>query len=110
RCTFVERHAPTLAVARGNARSLDLEGRCSFVKADALSFLRRGPAGVDLALADPPYDLEGLASLPALVRPVLDEGGLFVLEHDARHRFEEAPGLVLTRSYGRTVVSVFEGE
>ena len=108
--TFVERHGPTLAVARRNAAALGVEDRAAFVRADAVRTLRRGALGpLDLVLADPPYDLDVLADLPALVRPALAPGGVLVLEHDARHTFDGAPGWLLSRTYGGTVVSVFGG-
>lgn len=112
--TFVERHAPTLAVARTNAASLDVLSRCAFVRADALAWLARPPAtAFDVVFADPPYALPEIPALPALAAPHLAPGGLLVLEHDARHAFDAAPAagappLVWTRAYGRTVVSVFE--
>ncbi len=109
--TFVERHGRTLAVARANARDLDVADRAAFVRADALAELRRPSLGrFDLLLADPPYDLLEIPDLPGLARPHLTPDGLFVLEHDARHAFDAAPGLVYTRAYGRTVLSVFESE
>lgn len=107
--TLVERHGPTLAVAKANAASLGLASAVRTVRADALVFLRRPPAGAfSLAFADPPYSLAGTPDLPALVRPHLAPGALFALEHDTRHDFSGAPGLVLTRAYGQTVVSLFE--
>lgn len=112
--TLVERHGPTLAVARRNARQLDVADRVRTVRADALAHLGDAAAGAarfDLVFADPPYDLAALPALPARVRPLLAPGGLFALEHDARHDFAEAAGLVFSRAYGRTVVSVFgEGQ
>ena len=75
-----------------------------------LAALRRGALGpADLVLADPPYDLEALPRLPALVRR-LAPGGLVALEHDARHDFRDRAGWLLSRTYGGTVVSLFEGE
>lgn len=109
RLTLVERHGPTLAVARKNARALGAEG-AAFVRADALAFLARPGEAVDLALADPPYALDRLAELPALLVARLAPDGLAVLEHDARHAFEEAPGWELSRAYGKTVVSLFRAE
>ena len=108
RATFVERHGPTLALARRNADALGVAGRCAFVRADALAHLDRLRPLADLVLADPPYDLPALPSLPARLCAALAPGGLAALEHDARHDFSETPGLVLSRAYGRTVVSVFE--
>ena len=108
--TLVERHGPTLAVARANAAALGVAASVRPVRADVLAFLRRPPASplFGLAFADPPYDLAELPALPALVRPHLVPEALFALEHDARHDFSAAPGLVLSRAYGQTVVSLFE--
>lgn len=106
--TLVERHGPTLAVARANAAALGLASAVRPVRADVLTFLRRPVQAFGLAFADPPYDLAEIPALPALVRPHLAPGALFALEHDTRHDFADAPGLVLTRAYGQTVVSLFE--
>lgn len=109
--TFVERHGPTLGVARANAASLGASASCRFVGADALGWLARPPADAsfDLVLADPPYALPDLPALPALVRPLLAPEALFVLEHDARHTFDGAPSHVLSRAYGGTIVTLFGG-
>lgn len=107
RATLVERHGPTLAVARKNAAELGVAVQA--VRSDAFAFLRRPrSAPFGLAFADPPYSLPEIPDLPRLVRPHLAPGALFVLEHDTSHAFAEAPGLALSRAYGRTVVSVFE--
>ena len=105
--TFVERHGPTLALARDNAASLDVAAHARFARADALAHLRADGPAFDLVLADPPYDLGALPDLPALAQARLAPDGLLALEHDARHAFGDAPGHVLSRAYGRTVVSLF---
>lgn len=106
---FVERHGPTLAVARSNAEALGVAAACRFVRADALAWLARAPsAPFDVVFADPPYALPEIPRLPALARAHLAPGGLFVLEHDARHAFDGDAARVWTRTYGRTVLSVFE--
>lgn len=108
---FVEAHAPTLGLARRNADRLGVEAACTFLRADVLAFLRRLPiAPFDLAFADPPYELDTLPELPELARPHLAPGGFFVLEHDARHDFTAHPALVLSRPYGRTMISIFDRE
>ena len=106
--TFVERHGPTLALARRNAAALGVEAQATFVRGDALAVLRRPGPEADLILADPPYDLDAVPTLPVLARARLGADGLFVLEHDARHTFDGAPGHLLSRTYGRTVLSLFE--
>lgn len=109
--TFVEQHGPTLALARRNARDLGVADQCAFLRADALAHLDRPPVGpFDLILADPPYALDALAALPGKAIPHLAPGGLFVLEHDARHDFEHHPACVFARDYGSTRLSIFDAE
>lgn len=103
--TFVERHGPTLAVARHNAEALG--ARATFVRSDVLAFVKRQREPVELAFADPPYDLRWLPDLPGRVLPHLTPGGLFVLEHDARHAFADAAGFEQSRTYGGTILSIF---
>ncbi len=108
--TFVDAHAPTLALARRNARTLGADAQCMFLRTDAVAFLSRGPLAPapDLILADPPYGLGAIPRLPPLALAHLALGGLFLLEHDTRHDFAADPALVLTRDYGGTRLSLFE--
>ena len=107
--TFAETSAAALRAIQQNAARLDVEEACEIVRKDALRVLA-APFGPPyrLALADPPYDLPALPRLPDLALPHLEPGGLFVLEHDLRHRFDDHPALAVARRYGNTVVSVFE--
>jgi 16S rRNA (guanine(966)-N(2))-methyltransferase RsmD len=109
--TFVEKDGRVLKYTRRNAVALGVEEFCVFFRADAVVYLERyhGPP-FDLILADPPYDLPALPRLPELALRSLKPGRLFVLEHDRRHRFDAHPSLETTRSYGRTIVSVFRKE
>ena len=109
RAVFVETDAAALRALAENVRALDLAARADVVRADVFSFLRRATEAFDLVLADPPYDHGRIADLPALVRPLVAPGGLFALEHDARHAFDTDPALVTARRYGPTVVSLFRG-
>ncbi|MEM9663442.1 MAG: 16S rRNA (guanine(966)-N(2))-methyltransferase RsmD [Bacteroidota bacterium] len=107
--TFVESEARVLRYTRQNARTLGIEEACVFLGTDALRYLRQyqGPP-FDLIMADPPYRLPELPELPTLALPALHPGGFFVLEHDRHHAFDDHPALLLSRTYGRTVVSMFE--
>ena len=109
--TFVEENGRVLKCCRENAALLGVEEACTFFQADAVQFLRTygGPA-FDLILADPPYELDALPRLPETAGALLAPHGLFVLEHDARHRFDDHPHLDTSRPYGRTIVSVFRTE
>jgi 16S rRNA (guanine966-N2)-methyltransferase len=109
--TFVEHQDAVLKYARMNAQALDVETQGRFLRANAVAFIERyrGPK-LDLILADPPYDLPELARLPEMAIPHLSPDGYFVLEHDVRHNFSGHPHLDTSRSYGRTIVTVFAAE
>lgn len=106
--TFVEFNRQVMKCCRENAMQLDVEEACVFFQADAVSFLRsyKGPA-FDAIFADPPYELEALAKLPDMALPFVANHGVFVLEHDQTHNFEDHPLLETSRAYGRTIVSIF---
>lgn len=106
--TFVEADGRVIAVARSNAKELGVEESSTFLRADALVYLTREPdQRYDLIFADPPYHLPSVALLPDLAIPHLNEGGLFVLEHDTRISLAHHPNLETSRSYGKAVVSIF---
>jgi len=102
-----DRHA--IRAARKNAEYLDLLKKCQLLCADALPYLKRYQGRpMNLILADPPYEIEGLSELPDLALPCLSPSGLFVIEHDSRIEFSAHPSLNTSRQYGRTHVSIFE--
>ena len=79
------------------------------VRANYLVFLRRSIERYDVIFADPPYDMPGLAGLPALAcaSDVLNDGGLLVLEHSDRYSFKNDPNFLETRNYGRVHFTFF---
>lgn len=106
--TFIEEKPDVLDYARDNAERLDVADQCLFIRQDAVAFLEdySGPA-VELIMADPPYTLDAMRRLPDLALQHLKPYGVFTLEHDTRHFFDEHPNLDTSRPYGRTIVSVF---
>ena len=106
--TLVEQNPLVLRISKDNAETLGAAEACSFLRMDAISYLKHHQgAPFDLILADPPYELEQLPLLPELAFPHLTRDGCFVLEHDRRHDFSAHPQCETARPYGRTVVSVF---
>lgn len=79
------------------------------VKADVFKYLERQPGTFDIIFADPPYALERLAELPALVLDggLLNEDGLFILEHGADNDFSDHPRFFQMRTYGSVHFSFF---
>lgn len=71
-----------------------------------------GAERFDIVFADPPYDMEGVETLPELVLGggFVRKGGIFVLEHSAEKDFSEYPNFYERRSYGSVQFSFFRGK
>ncbi len=98
-CTdFIKQAANQLAVS--NLR---------VVRADVFDLLKRANRKFDIVFADPPYAIEGLASLPDLVfaHDILTEDGIFILEHPREYQFEEHPHFWQHRAYGKVNFTFF---
>lgn len=79
------------------------------VRADVFDLLKRANRKFDIVFADPPYAIEGLATLPDLIfeRQVLTEDGIFILEHPREYSFEEHPHFWQHRNYGKVNFTFF---
>jgi 16S rRNA (guanine966-N2)-methyltransferase len=111
--TFVEQDRAAASLIKRNLEKLDLSG-ATVLQQDALRALAADAASgrrYDLVLIDPPYRmLTGL--LPTLARylpPVLEPGGLVVVESDARTEPELPLPLRTSRRYGSSRITLFEG-
>lgn len=96
-----------LTWARKNAQAL--EAPATFLQLPALRAIEQlGKRGekFDLVFSDPPYALEAAAEILLAVRPLLNEGGRLVLEHDKREAVP--PGFIDQRKFGDTVVSTYQ--
>ncbi len=102
--TFVERHAPTLAVIRANASTLDALDRVHLVRGDALRYAA-GLTGdeVDLVLADPPFDSDAAAQLAQQWHRA-PFARLLAVEHSPRVILPDAD---TTRRWGDIAVSFY---
>ena len=79
------------------------------VKGDVFKFLKNCHQQFDFIFADPPYALERLPEIPALVLDanLLTEEGVMVMEHGANQDFSQDPRFVEHRSYGSVNFSIF---
>lgn len=98
--TFVESDARAEAVIKRNIAACGASNDCVIIRSDFFDLARqfRGEPRFDLVLLDPPYDLPDLDAVIAGAAPLLNPGGLVVLEH-ARRRTPPMgnAGLVLRR-------------
>jgi 16S rRNA (guanine966-N2)-methyltransferase len=87
-------------------------GNLSAVRMDVFRFLKSLPGTFDLVFADPPYDLDAIGTLPALVLEsgLLRPGGWFILEHSGEYDFSGITGFFQRRKYGSVNFSFFVKE
>ena len=98
-------------LSRGCGRVVSVEKdfkHCQFLQKTAKAL---GDPNYDFIFADPPYSLENLAEIPDLVLSqdnILNEGGLFVLEHGKTYDFTSHPRCIDHRAYGSVNFTFFE--
>jgi 16S rRNA (guanine(966)-N(2))-methyltransferase RsmD len=106
--TIVEKDPRMLEFIRKTAGVLGLT-KLNVVPSDVFRFLKTTKEQYDFIFAGPPYALETIDEIPALVvgGNLLKEKGWFVLEHTPRNRYQALPLFVTERSYGTTIFSIF---
>lgn len=79
------------------------------VRGDVIRFVKSCRRKYDFIFADPPYAMEQLPELPALIlsRGILKDGGLLVFEHGKHNDFSSLEGFVEHRAYGSVNFSLF---
>lgn len=82
------------------------------LKADALKFIATTGAKFDIIFADPPYDMKDFEKVPETVvgSHLLAEGGIFIIEHSAKHDFSHLPGFMDHRTYGSVNFTIFRSD
>lgn len=79
------------------------------IKTNAFVYLKSIKDSFDIIFADPPYDMEGVETLPGLIfeRDLLREDGWFILEHSAEQDFSQHANFFEKRHYGSVNFSIF---
>lgn len=108
--TYVDKFGGCVAFVKKTAVTLKIEGRITIVKSDVFRFIRTVQSKYDYIFAGPPYPLPILDSIPDEVFKynLLNEGGLFVLEHNPNHDFKKHERYIEERNYGTTIFSFFK--
>lgn len=107
--TALERDPKAVRHISSAFEQFDLD-HCRALRGDVFQFVTRPITSFDIVFADPPYDLERLSELPALIlgSGLLAPDGLLILEHGERSHFEDEPGFIEHRHYGQVHFSFFE--
>lgn len=98
---FVDQARKACAIIRENLQSLEVAEGFRIVEADfrkALDVFEREATSFDIVFLDPPYEREELyrESLAAFgTGPLLNEGGVLVMEHSKRIELPETEGVLM---------------
>ncbi len=106
--TIIEKDRTMHAFITKTIKELGID-HCKVIKSDVFKFLQHCNEQFDFIFAGPPYALQNIDDLPALVatQQLLKNKGWFVLEHTPRNNYEGYPLYVTQRNYGTTVFSIF---
>jgi 16S rRNA (guanine(966)-N(2))-methyltransferase RsmD len=79
------------------------------VKMDVFRFIEQCTDTFDFIFAGPPYALKNIDDLPRLIfeKKLLNDKGLFVLEHTPRNDYKNFPFYKAEKNYGTTLFSIF---
>jgi 16S rRNA (guanine(966)-N(2))-methyltransferase RsmD len=104
----VEQDRDLFAFMQRTARELNENG-WRMVKGDVFTFLNSHRGIYDVVFADPPFHLDGIERIPALVREagLLGDDGTLILEHHEKTDVSALPGYQRTRAYGTIRFSFF---
>ena len=107
----VDKHTACVNFVRDTARLLKFNN-IYLERADVFKYLASTINKFDLIFADPPYDLENIATIQDLVfeKELLHEDGLLIIEHGPRTNLSAKSHFVETRKYGNVNFSFFKKE
>lgn len=105
----VEKDYRSFDFIRKTVKELNLEA-VKAIKADTFKFLNKNTNTFDIVFADPPYDLENLASIPEIILEtnIIKPEGWLILEHGKKHQFNDNQHLIDKRTYGSVNFSIFK--
>lgn len=79
------------------------------VKTNAFVYIKSIHDNFDIVFADPPYDMEGVETLPQQIfaNNLVREGGVLILEHSGNIDFSTYPNFSSERKYGSVHFALF---
>lgn len=79
------------------------------IRADFFHYIRKIRNKFDVVFADPPFDMEKFETVPSLIldSDILNENGLFIMEHSKSFDFKNLKDFREQRNYGGVNFSFF---
>lgn len=108
--TYVDKFRGCIEFVTETAAKLKIEDRIDIRRQDAKKFIKTCGDQFTYIFAGPPYPLPWLDDIPDLIfdHTLLASGGLFILEHNPTHNFQDHPQYQRERNYGSTIFSFFQ--
>lgn len=105
----IDKHTPCLNFVKDTAKALKLSSIFT-ERADVFKYLEKSHSTFDLIFADPPYELDNIASIHDLVftHNLLNPKGILVIEHSAKTDLSAKQNYLETRKYGNVNFSFFQ--
>lgn len=105
----VEMNPVHAAFIKKTAEQLKISGM-QVVRHNVFDFLGICRKSFDLIFADPPYDIADFELIPdkVLSRDILNEDGMFIIEHPAAFDFSSNPCFIKMKKYGNVHFSFFK--
>lgn len=106
--TAVEKNPGHVRYIRQVATKLEMDN-ITIEKKDVFKWISAARETYDLIFADPPYQLQDIENLPALIFDygLLNEGGYFILEHSKETKLPENKHFLEHRKYGHVNFTFF---
>jgi 16S rRNA (guanine966-N2)-methyltransferase len=107
--TYVDKFPACVKFVRKTAQVLEIEEYITIHRSDVFKFVERTTDRYDYIFAGPPYALPTIDSIPDLIfeHCILADDGLFVMEHNPNHSYQDHPHYSRERHYGKTIFSFF---
>ncbi|MBR2204660.1 MAG: RsmD family RNA methyltransferase [Prevotella sp.] len=80
------------------------------IRGDVFKYMKSCKQQFDFIFADPPYSMDGIDTIPQMALPLLQPGGLLVVEHGKQNDFSQLPQFLDHRQYGSVNFSIFRNE
>jgi 16S rRNA (guanine966-N2)-methyltransferase len=108
--TYVDKFGGCVSFVKKTAGELGIEDYINIVRGDVFLYIKNCHRQFDYIFAGPPYPLPNIPEIPDLIfeHALLKEDGLFVMEHNPNHNFENHPRFKESRNYGTTIFSFFQ--
>jgi 16S rRNA (guanine966-N2)-methyltransferase len=106
--TFVENHFSHVRFIRQVIELLEINN-AKIIREDVFKYLKRSKEKFDIIFCDPPFDLPEIDIIPDSVfkSGILNDEGIFIIEHSKSHDFSKHPLFTEVRRYGKVNFSFF---